>query len=136
MDIRAIQDSCVEDSKRWFPDIQPTPHYLTIALAGEVGEFANIVKKVMRGSLEMNNKTRVELAMELTDCLIYACLLASSLQVDLGECYQLKREYNEERFGGGEHESSPDQPTLFDAVQQAQHDPIGAASFVPQSDLL
>jgi len=95
---------CVEDSERWFGDRfdpkswEAIMHH-TVALAGEVGEFANIVKKVDRGSLNLGDAaTRVEMAEELTDVLIYVLNLAGVMDVDLAELYKMKRTKNEQRF--------------------------------------
>lgn len=92
---------CVNDSERWFGDTHAAhsiPHH-TLALAGEVGEFANIVKKIDRGSLSMNDaKVRVDLAMELTDIFVYLLNLAGLCGVDLEKSYERVRGLNEKRF--------------------------------------
>lgn len=92
---------CVSDSERWFGDsgvVHSIPHH-TLAMAGEVGELANIVKKVERGSLRMGDaNTRYEMAMELTDVFIYLLNLAGLMGVDLEAAYELKRTENERRF--------------------------------------
>ena len=55
------------------------------ALAGEVGELCNLIKKVRR-----NQNIRVShLAQELADVVIYADLLAAKLGIDLGEAVRL-----------------------------------------------
>lgn len=54
------------------------------ALTGEVGEAANLIKKVRRGSLT-RNEALPEIAKELADIQCYLDLLAASLGVDLGE---------------------------------------------------
>jgi NTP pyrophosphatase (non-canonical NTP hydrolase) len=96
---KMIQD-CVEDSKRWFPDAQTVPLHV-LCLAGEVGEVANIVKKVERGSLRMEDAMET-LPEEIVDVLIYLCNLMGHDQfkdVDWKKIWDAKRKYNEERFG-------------------------------------
>lgn len=101
MDLGQTAKQCVEDSERWFGDstvVYSIPHH-TLAMAGEVGEFANIVKKIDRGSLNMGDaRVRYDLAMELTDVFIYLMNLAGLLGVDLEKAYMHKRAENEKRF--------------------------------------
>lgn len=102
MDINELVRTCASDSKRWFGNDYksgPLVHH-SLSLAGEAGEFANIVKKIDRGSLREDDATvRFKLMMELTDCLIYVANLADVLHVDLGKMYTHVRARNEERFG-------------------------------------
>jgi len=56
------------------------------ALAGEVGELCNVVKKIRRGD-EIDVK---DAGKELADIVIYADLLASRLGLDLGDCVRDK----------------------------------------------
>lgn len=97
-DLLAIQIQCIEDNKAWFPDVAPDLGHHLIGMIGEVGEFAEIVKKVDRGSRELNDETYAEMALELVDVLIYLCSCASILNVDLAKLYHQKREYNDNRF--------------------------------------
>lgn len=104
---------CVEDSRRWFPDVAPGPDdtprqtimqivHHTVAMFGEVGEFANIVKKIERGSLDLNDgEVQFNLRDELADVLIYLLNLAGMLKIDLLYAYNDKRERNEVRFSHG-----------------------------------
>lgn len=92
---------CIEDSDRWFGDshvAKSIPHH-TLAMAGEVGEFANIVKKIERGSLSMQDPAvRVRLAMELTDIFTYLLNLAGLIGIDLEKSYVHVRTENQRRF--------------------------------------
>lgn len=91
---------CNEDSNRWFGDIDCNNivHH-TLGISGEVGEFANLVKKVDRGSMQLNEAvTRVRLAEELTDVFIYLLNLSHLLGVDLEKSYVAVRAKNEHRF--------------------------------------
>jgi NTP pyrophosphatase (non-canonical NTP hydrolase) len=68
-------------------------------MAGEVGEFANLVKKIERGSLRMGDaKVRLALSMELTDVFVYLLNLAGLVGVDLEKSYNYVRGENEKRF--------------------------------------
>ena len=76
--------------------------YVTIALSGEVGEFANLVKKALRkdfpvGKLPDTNKMEM-LKGELTDVFIYTILASRVLKMDLEEGYFKKVKELEERF--------------------------------------
>ena len=96
-----LAKQCGTDSEKWFGDspcVYSIPHH-TLAMAGEVGEFANIVKKIERGSLDIHTpKVRYELAMELTDVFVYMLNLANLLHVDLETTYKIVRANNEKRF--------------------------------------
>lgn len=54
------------------------------AMTGEVGETANLIKKIERGDFTLEEK-RGELAKELADVAIYLDLLAYRAGVNLGE---------------------------------------------------
>lgn len=57
--------------------------YYSLALAGEVGEFCNLLKKVKRGSRKLNKCMKKEMRHELADIQIYLVELAEILGVDL-----------------------------------------------------
>jgi NTP pyrophosphatase (non-canonical NTP hydrolase) len=77
--------------------------YLTNALAGEVGEVANLVKKVVRsvvygrGDLRLDH-VRQELAEEIADVFTYLLTIAGLLGLDLEKTYLQKLEKNRKRF--------------------------------------
>lgn len=54
------------------------------AVCGELGELANLVKKVRRGDFTIE-EARADLAKELADVQIYLDILAFRLGVDLGQ---------------------------------------------------
>jgi NTP pyrophosphatase (non-canonical NTP hydrolase) len=92
---------CLEDGQRWFGDqINPRDYkHHTLGLCGEVGEFANLIKKIDRGSLDVKSATvRHDLAMELTDVYVYLLNLAGIFGIDLEKSYLQVRAANEERF--------------------------------------
>lgn len=99
--ISDLEKQCLEDSVKWFGDraaARDIPHH-ALALAGEVGEFCNIVKKIERGSLEFRDATvQHDLAMELTDVFVYTLNLAGMLGIDLEKTYEIVRNNNEKRF--------------------------------------
>ncbi len=102
----------IEFSRRKFPrfwridderDLALRLEYLTNALAGEVGEAANLVKKVVRsvvyghGDLRLEDVRR-EVEEEITDVFIYVLTIAGLLGMDLEKAYFEKLEKNEKRF--------------------------------------
>ena len=54
------------------------------ALTGELGEAANIIKKIERGDLTLDD-VRTDLAKEFADIQVYLDILAYQAGVDLGE---------------------------------------------------
>jgi NTP pyrophosphatase (non-canonical NTP hydrolase) len=110
MNLNDIAQQCTDDSRAWFPTIRQRPldwepidyeidHHLK-ALAGEIGEVLNLWKKFERGT-----HTRIEtiaaLKDELADVFTYFMGLPTIVGFDLQEEYDVKREYNKRRFGGG-----------------------------------
>jgi len=100
MTLKDITQQCIDDSEEWFPNTAHDLGFLTIAMVGEVGEFANWIKKGMRGDYSIEDEDyHRELAVELTDVFIYLMNIAAVLGIDMGKMYQIKREFNDERFG-------------------------------------
>jgi len=99
MDIKKIQDEILSDSLRWFgADVAGSLTDVALGLCGEAGEFADIVKKMMRG--DSTEKSGKDLALELIDVFIYVLKGAALLKIDLESVYDYKRQFNEARFGG------------------------------------
>ena len=78
-------------------------NYLAVALAGEVGEFCNLVKKItrrFRSTGEMPGEDEMDsLYEELVDVFIYILKASEELfKKDLAEAYLEKMRKNEERF--------------------------------------
>lgn len=71
--------------------------FLVLSLAGEVGEMANCVKKVIRGD-EQYEAAKDIISEELTDVFIYVLKLAYQMNVDLEDGYLRKLEINKSRF--------------------------------------
>lgn len=68
------------------------------ATLGELGEAANLIKKIERGDMTLND-ARQELAKELADVQIYLDLLAFRAGIDLGEATRLKFNEVSDRIG-------------------------------------
>jgi NTP pyrophosphatase (non-canonical NTP hydrolase) len=99
--LEGIQRECYEDSVQWFGEdiVKNLPHQV-LALCGESGELANLVKKCQRGDLDFNDKYVMnDIALEIVDCFIYVVNLANLMKMNLGEVYSGKREFNSQRFG-------------------------------------
>ena len=69
-----------------------------MAMVGEVGEAANLIKKVRRGDFEMGEK-RMDIARELADVAIYLDLLSASLGIDLGAAVMMKFNEKSDQVG-------------------------------------
>ncbi|MBI3190194.1 hypothetical protein HYZ41_00670 [archaeon] len=75
--------------------------YATIALAGEVGEFSNELKKILREKHIDNfidEKHILNMKEELVDVFIYLVILSLILKVDIAKEYFEKMDKNNERF--------------------------------------
>lgn len=71
--------------------------FLVLSLAGEVGEMANCVKKVVRGDENLVS-SKDSISEELTDVFIYVLKLAYQMNIDLEKTYLQKLEANKLRF--------------------------------------
>jgi NTP pyrophosphatase (non-canonical NTP hydrolase) len=100
----SLARQCASDSQVWFPEVHGADlvnelvHH-TLAMCGEAGELANLVKKIDRGSLDVNAEVvRIDLRSELADVFIYVLNVAAMLHIDLLKEYIVKREFNDKRF--------------------------------------
>ncbi|WCB46971.1 hypothetical protein [Nitratidesulfovibrio vulgaris] len=79
-----------------------------IGLMGEVGEFANIVKKIKLNYKSLGLDTRSQhnngLKEEFTDSLIYLIRIATHLNIDIEQEYLKKLNINRERFSDYEQQ--------------------------------
>ncbi len=112
MDLKKLVEIQTEFSRRKFPrfweigdeqELALRLEYLTNALAGEVGEAANLVKKVVRSAVYGHGTLRLEdvrrdVEEEITDVFIYVLTIAGLLGMDLEKAYFEKLEKNERRF--------------------------------------
>lgn len=71
--------------------------FLLVSLTGEVGEVANIVKKIVRGDFKLDEK-KPDIQEELADVFIYLLKLSYQLDIDLEKAYVEKMAKNRERF--------------------------------------
>jgi NTP pyrophosphatase (non-canonical NTP hydrolase) len=71
--------------------------HLVVCLLGELGEFANELKKVVRGD-SLYEESQAALAGELTDTFIYLIKIAAQTGIDLESEYLKKLEVNRRRF--------------------------------------
>lgn len=71
--------------------------YLTLSIFGEVGEMANIVKKILRGDADYE-LSKPRLNDELADIFIYVLKLSYQMDIDLEEIFLKKLEINKSRF--------------------------------------
>lgn len=71
--------------------------FLLLATAGEVGEAANIAKKILRGDYTLEEK-RAELSEEITDAFIYLLKLIRQLDIDIEKEFTDKMNKNAVKF--------------------------------------
>lgn len=81
-----------ERQKLWEASGAFSLEYLGCALAGEVGEACNVIKKLARAKLtDIGSKaTANQLAEELADCIIYIDLIARREGIDLEDAVRTK----------------------------------------------
>lgn len=77
--VRHIHNNVVKNRPVWGPEDM---RHLVLALCGETGELANLVKKEWRGDFTME-ALKVRAREELADVRIYLELVAASLEVDV-----------------------------------------------------
>lgn len=100
MELEQMVKDCTGDSHRWFPGEAQSLQNQVLCMAGEVGEVANLVKKIVRGSLKLED-VRDELALEVIDVLVYLCNLLGNKAfegIEWGALWRVKRDFNEARF--------------------------------------
>ncbi len=71
--------------------------HLLVCIFGEIGEFANIVKKIKRGDFDLSEKED-ELSDELADIFIYLLKISNQMDIDLEKAFFEKLEKNKIRF--------------------------------------
>ena len=90
MHLHDIQMHVDVDTRTWFPRAQDSLTLHTFGLVGETGEFADEVKKMLRGSQNFE-EALPKLQEELTDVFIYVITLANHLDMDLQTWYETMR---------------------------------------------
>tara|TARA_Y100001949_G_scaffold168329_1_gene166974 strand:- start:13 stop:330 length:318 start_codon:yes stop_codon:yes gene_type:complete len=98
-ELQAIQNEVEADSVLFFKDSSEDIAHHVLALCGEVGELANMIKKMQRGDLKIDEEdTWYDMASEITDIFIYILSIASIAGMDMETFYGVKREFNYRRF--------------------------------------
>jgi NTP pyrophosphatase (non-canonical NTP hydrolase) len=95
--LRDLIEECMNDSMDFFPEVAHDLQFMALALCGETGELANLVKKVVRGShryTELEEKIKEE----AIDSFIYLLIIFGLTGVDPIEEYRVKRGNNVNRF--------------------------------------
>lgn len=98
--INLIVHEVRRDTKEWFPDKADDLGFMGLALAGELGELCNLIKKVERGDLTLD-EARKDIGEEATDVLIYLCEIFGILGISPSHMYDIKRRKNVARFANG-----------------------------------
>ncbi len=92
--------------------------YYVVALAGESGEIANHLKKILRGDHELDAD---ELAEEAADAVTYGFLLLSTLGVDPEKVLLDKYEKVNKRIAAGGFGTRPEHSDTFEIVINGQY---------------
>lgn len=71
--------------------------HLVVCLLGELGEFSNLLKKVVRGDRRLS-EVKEQLDEELADTFIYLLKISNQFGVDLEQEFLNKLSKNQERF--------------------------------------
>jgi NTP pyrophosphatase (non-canonical NTP hydrolase) len=89
--------------KQWEAGATFTIEYLGCALAGEVGEACNVIKKMARERLgAVGSRANItDLAEELADAVIYVDLIARKADIDLAEAIRAKFNQTSEKYDLG-----------------------------------
>jgi len=91
----SINDKC------FYMDIDATNinelEHLAVCLTGEIGEFCNILKKVVRGDFKLDEAKEL-MSEELADCFIYLLKISNQFDVDIEAEFIKKVNKNKLRF--------------------------------------
>lgn len=71
--------------------------HMAVCLVGEVGEFCNILKKIVRGDLTVSD-ARPDMAEELADVFIYLIKISNQFDINLEAEFLSKLDKNKTRF--------------------------------------
>lgn len=71
--------------------------HLLVCVLGELGEFANIVKKIKRGDFSLDD-VRCDLNEEFADVFAYILKISNQLNIDIEAEYLSKMKKNEMKF--------------------------------------
>ena len=87
--LRDANTARLNETLKFEPCLRWTPSQWLQALVGEIGEYANILKKVERGDFTLD-VAREAIGKELADVQVYLDLLALKVGVDLGRATMAK----------------------------------------------
>jgi NTP pyrophosphatase (non-canonical NTP hydrolase) len=95
-----LRDANYTRQKEWDSEHQLTEEYFGNALAGEVGEACNVVKKLARQRMGLvgSKASTEDLGEELADVIIYADLLAQHYNIDIAEAVRRKFNKTSEKY--------------------------------------
>ncbi len=111
--VKKIQEFHLNFNKEFFPKWKGVSYdekllYLSIALAGEVGELSNVVKKRHRKKIhelkadDINEEEyKKKITEELVDVFVYTVLFSNELGIDLEKEFYKKMEKNKIKFKNG-----------------------------------
>lgn len=89
------------NGKSLYKDIDESNIYelehLAVCLTGEIGEFCNILKKVVRGDYKLH-EAKEDMSEELADCFIYLLKISNQFDVDLEAEFIKKVSKNKKKF--------------------------------------
>src|SRR6266576_386141 len=103
-DLWLLSIAARRNSARWFEgsNVDKDLSHQVLALCGEAGALANIIKLIDRGELDQQDAhAHFELVMKLVDAFVYILNIAALLECDLLRAYELKTIENERRFVEG-----------------------------------
>jgi len=115
MEIEQLKKLQQEFDEQYFGPYERKPEdflFFAVALAGEVGEFANLVKKFYREKRwdrlvekDQNRDYLTDMKKEITDVFIYFLIIANNLNLEIEKEYLEKLEKNKKRFKESIHNS-------------------------------
>ena len=100
-DFDAAHEGAVPFLERISAENPEALEHLVVCLAGEVGELANIAKKIRRGDAPYSESLE-KIIDETSDIFAYLLKVANQVGFDLGSAYYKKMERNKTRFAGFE----------------------------------
>jgi NTP pyrophosphatase (non-canonical NTP hydrolase) len=99
--LRHLRDATLMRQAEWDPKNQLSLAYHATELCGEVGEAANIIKKLERERLGLRGSraTLKDLADELADVVIVVDLICAGFGIDLGDAIVEKFNKTSQKYG-------------------------------------
>jgi hypothetical protein len=101
-----------------------------VAVCGELGELANLIKKVERGDLTLD-EARVMMGKECADVVTYLDILAARIGVSLGEVTVAKFNEVSVRVGSAVRLRADGSDYFIERVAQGEHSAVLQAAGFP-----